>query len=362
MNVITRKLELSGSSRNIGKRLAESGNDGLIDFMKSGEEMSNADMKEIIDLFDKWCPGLNDELQGFADVTGVSLASVSYYAATYLRPSCSQLAISAPKSANGRPILARSYEYHPKFEEFTLVRTSVDGKYSHIGTSVVMFGREEGLNDQGLAVAMSMNSMREIKVRGMMFWAALRSVLENCATVDEAVNFLSEMPIAYNMNMILLDASEMALYETMDGQHAFYRASQEELSLIATNHPLLEPIIKIYPSAAVHSLQRYESIQKFLNENQKIGIDQIKALLLDLYPNGLNCRFYEEYFGTTKSAVIDPIAGTFDLCWGGRAENGWECFNISETLPEQQKEIQLIFENAPSGTYGEKPLNGAFGI
>ena len=105
-------------------------------------------MNEIIRLLDRWCPGLNDELQGFADASSIPVSKVAYYAGTYLRPSCSQIAISAQKSANGHPILARSYEYHHDLEEFTLARTCADGKNVHIGTCVMMFGREEGINDK----------------------------------------------------------------------------------------------------------------------------------------------------------------------------------------------------------------------
>jgi len=126
-------------------------------------------MNEIIRLLDRWCPGLNDELQGFADASSIPVSKVAYYAGTHLRPSCSQIAISAQKSANGHPILARSYEYHHDLEEFTLARTCADGKNVHIGTCVMMFGREEGINDKGLAVAMSMNTGRQIKTRGMMY-------------------------------------------------------------------------------------------------------------------------------------------------------------------------------------------------
>ena len=357
MNVLTRTIELRGSSREIGRQLSESGNEGLISFMKGGEELSAKEMAEVEAMFERWCPGLNDELHGFADAVAVPLAKLAYYATTFLRPSCSQLAISAEKSANAQPILARSYEWHPDMEEFTLAATSVAGKYRHIGTSVVMFGREEGLNEKGLAVAMSMNGARKIVARGMMFWAALRSVLENCATVAEAIDFLGSMPIAYNMNMILLDASgKMALYETMDGQHAYYCASQDEQSLIATNHPLLEPIIKIHPKAGLHSLLRYESIASFVKKHKKISSSQIKELLLTPYPEGLNCRYYKEYFGTTKSVIMDPLSGTLELCWGGRAENGWSCHKLSDSLANTQKEIQLVLEEAPAGTFEERSL------
>ncbi len=40
-------------------------------------------------MFNEWCPGLNEELAGFAGELAVPIKSVVYYAMTYLRPSCS---------------------------------------------------------------------------------------------------------------------------------------------------------------------------------------------------------------------------------------------------------------------------------
>ena len=356
MNIITRTSELTGTYRTIGRQLTKDCGEQIISFMKSGEELSRTDMHEITGLLDRWCPGLNDELQGFADASGVPVAKVAYYAGTYLRPSCSQIAISAQKSANGHPILARSYEYHHDLEEFTLARTCADGKNAHIGTCVMMFGREEGINDKGLAVAMSMNTGRKIKSRGMMYWAALRSVLENCSSVDEAISFLKEMPIAYNMNMLLADHGKMALYETMDGENAFRYAIPGELSLSATNHPLLEPIIKIYPYAAIHSLQRHERIHAFLSEHPTVHISQFKKFLLTPYPEGLSCIYYEDYFGTTKSIVMDIEEKTLELCWGGQEENSWNRYELSQSLTPQQREIQLTMGRGNPDIYKEKLL------
>ncbi|BDF45880.1 acyl-CoA--6-aminopenicillanic acid acyl-transferase [Lachnospiraceae bacterium] len=357
INIMTRTIELTGTSSAIGRQMTENCGEQIISVMRNGEELCKTDMHEITGLLNQWCPGLNDELQGFADASGIPVAQVAYYAGTYLRPSCSQIAISAQKSASGHPILARSYEYHHDLEEFTLARTSVKGKNAHIGTCVMMFGREEGINDKGLAVAMSMNTTREIKTRGMMFWAALRSVLENCATVEEAVNFLKGMPVAYNMNMLLMDSlGKMALYETMDGQNAYRYAAPEESFLAATNHPLLDSITAIHPYAAVHSLQRYHCIHAFLTDHTTVNITDIKGLLLTPYPMGLSCSFFEDYLGTTKSVVMDIEDKTLEICWGGREENGWEHYSAAQPLTARRKEIWLTMNRGEPELFKQQPL------
>ncbi|MCI6277555.1 MAG: hypothetical protein MR639_12585 [Clostridium sp.] len=41
-------------------------------------------MTEIKNLLDKYCSGINEEIQGFADTVGVSVEQVIFYAMTYL--------------------------------------------------------------------------------------------------------------------------------------------------------------------------------------------------------------------------------------------------------------------------------------
>ena len=57
---------------------------------------------------------------------------------------CSHLALLPSKSSNGHPLIARNYEFNDELEDFQLIKTSVEGKYTHMGTSVLSFGREIG--------------------------------------------------------------------------------------------------------------------------------------------------------------------------------------------------------------------------
>ena len=79
-------------------------------------------------------------------------------------------------------------------------------------------------------------------------------------------------------------------------------------------------------------------------------------MLLAKYPDGLCCHYFEEFFGTTKSMVISPADGRIDLCWGGRAENGWHIYDITQHLENQTKAIQINMEKALPETYAWQPL------
>ncbi|MGZ7290985.1 hypothetical protein ACXWQP_09405, partial [Streptococcus pyogenes] len=65
------------------------------------ENFGEAEARQAKTLFDRWCPGLNEELSGFAGELNVPLESVIYYAMTYLKPNCSHLALLPSKSSNG---------------------------------------------------------------------------------------------------------------------------------------------------------------------------------------------------------------------------------------------------------------------
>lgn len=355
MKCMTKTMELAGSNYEIGRKLGEivAGIPQLralhtAVYPGSGEEKA----KEAMALFERWCPGFNEELSGFAEVLQVPASQLAFYATTNLRPNCSQIAVLPSMTESGEPLLARNYEFNPMFEDFTLVRTSVPGKYRHMGTSVFLFGREDGFNECGLAVTMSScglpvgaeQGMRRTKVNGLQYWAVIRALLENCRDVEEALAYVKEMPIAFNLNLMLVDKSgRIALVETLDGRMAVKRIPEDggEQYLCATNHQVIPELIACEPVAMRHSLQRYHWIREKMDHSDKVGREQLKEMLLSMYPEGMCCHFYDAFFGTTKSMVISPAAGTIELCWGGEAANGWKVYGIDEPLQTSMTEIEV---------------------
>ena len=367
--IITRTLELCGSSYEIGQALGRiaASNPMRKNFYTAGyENFGTNEVQEATKMFDEWCPGLNEELSGFACELAVPLKSVVYYAMTYLKPNCSHLALLPSKTANGHPLIARNYEFNDELEDFQLIKTSVKGKYTHMGTSVLSFGREDGFNEHGLAVTMSScgfpvgadKHMRRPALGGLQYWAVIRSILENCRDTREALLFLKGMPIAYNINLILMDRSgNGALVETLDGNMAVRLL--DETSPVpythATNHAVIRELASLKPEAMVHSLKRYEYIKSTADRSEPLTVSQLKDMLLSPYPDGLCCHYYKDFFGTTKSMIIDPADGIIDLCWGGRSENGWHTYRISEPLPTTENTISITCEPAAPAMFRFDP-------
>lgn len=207
----THALELSGSSyeagRLLGSRLASV--PGLKKRFSSGfPGFGLTQFNQASQCFRRWCPGLTQELAGFADALGCAPEQVLYYGMTWLTPRCSHLALLPSMTASGHPMAARNYEFNDEAEDFTVIKTRITGKYTHIGTSVLGIGRDDGINEMGLTVTLSSSGfpvgplpeMRRPAVAGLQFWAVVRTLLENCRDVKEALSMLKDMPVAYNLH------------------------------------------------------------------------------------------------------------------------------------------------------------------
>ena len=337
-----RKAEIvsfNGSHYDIGLAMAKylDGNIGICD---ESDSISDKILEEALKLYDQYCPGLEEELRGYADGKGVVLNRLSFISMTYLRPNCSGMVLLPSMTLNGHTIVARSYEFSPHLEDFKIYNISAKGKHSYIGGSIAEFGRSEGINQEGLGVTMTscgfpvsnISEMRKPALKGLQFWAVIRTLLENCKTVEESLSMLKDMPIAYNINLIIGDSSGNAvIYETLDGKKHYKKISHQNSSdnyLHATNHPCLDEMIEIEPFAMKNSLVRYKKTDEFLGGGQKIKVENLKNFLLKDYPEGLNCSYFDEFFGTIKSVVMDLDDLTFSICWGGNSQNGWDDYSI----------------------------------
>ena len=352
-------FELTGSSYEIGYQLGKKmlGNPQLIQMQKSDAELfSDAQVVQMNEMFDRYCPGLSDELRGFAEAVGAREKQLCYYAGTCLTPGCSIVAALPSLTKDGHVLVARNYEFSHKMDDFSFGKTKVTGRYAHLGSGSMLFGRSEGINECGLMVGQTscglpvgnFAPMRKPAVIGLQFWAVIRSLLENCKDVDEALKSVLDMPIAYNINLVLADKTGKAvLFETFDGAKEWKQidATTAEQYLHSTNHAHLPKTKQLCTMVMEHSACRYDYINKYMVGAEKLTAGNLKTLLLSEYPSGLCCHWYDEFFGTVRSMVFDVTAGTVELCWGGLAENGWTTYSLNEDFRVNSQTIHIKSEH-----------------
>ncbi len=366
MNQGAGRIFLCGSNYQVGKQIGEfykNSGSPLNRVLVEGPYISKENEHQMYELFDEFCPGIKDEVGGFAEVLGVAPEQILYYAETFLCPGCSQMAILPSISANGHTILGRNYDFKDGIEEMSIVTTKISGRNAHVASSAWIFGRGDGLNEHGLAVSQSsigipvtrnMPNTARAAIKGLQFWAVIRSVLENCKNVDEAIQWTKAMPIAYNINLMVADKDgNAALIETLDGRKAVKKidGSTSEQFLYATNHVHLQDLLPYGPMALKNSVNRQNIICNTLSGKKNISTEDIKRLLSEQYPIGLSCRYYDSFFGTLRSQLIDVNEGTMSVRWGTPEGNEWHTYRVNDEPCYETVPVKLIKEAVPFDFY-----------
>lgn len=359
------RLLLEGSSYDAGRKLGGIARNipGHLECMLLKEPfLSKEEEKQMLRLFDEFCPGLNEEIAGFAEELKIPVVQVMYYAMTYLRPGCSQMVVLPSLTADGHTFMARNYDFSDAVEEMTLTTTRIKGKYAHIGSSLMQFGRGDGMNEHGLAVSQTSAGLpvgnfefaAKPAIIGLQFWAVIRSVLENCKNVEEVIRWTKDMPIAYNINLIAADPEGSAvLLETFNGNKAVKRIDRDtkDQFIHSTNHVHLPELKASAPLSMRNSLVRYKLIDETLRGRDRISKEDLMELLTAKYPAGLRCNFYDEFFGCLRSMVFDATDGIVYICFGTPAENRWHSFRVGDEVCGESYPVFMERASAPAGFY-----------
>ncbi|WP_051531348.1 C45 family autoproteolytic acyltransferase/hydolase [Clostridiisalibacter paucivorans] len=356
-------LKLEGSYEEIGRQMAKKTRERTA-ALPPPQYFTERELGEAIELYKTYCPGLMKELEGYANACNMTLSDIAYTWMTYLTPHCSGLIVEGSLMKDGHTRLIRNYEFSIADEDLMLCETRPEGKYAHIGGSLALFGRTEGINECGLAVSMSscgfpvsnLEGMRPPKIKGLQFWAVIRSLLENCKDVEEAMELVQKMPIAYNINLYIADSKgNGSIVETMDGEFSFQQISSksEKKYLCGTNHIVIPTFQKFEPFAMRNSMVRLQTLEHFMEGRKNLEEDEVKKLFLTKYPEGMSAYYYDDWFGTIKSVVMDTANRSFQICWFGQKENGWEEYRIGTTFKEKTLEKRCEREQGDA-TFFEK--------
>lgn len=316
---------------------------------------------EIFNLLDCYCQGVNEEIRGFSDTIGVSKEQVVFYAMTYLERGCSLMAALPEKTESVHTVMARNYDFNDKMEEMCFAFTDINGKYRHIGSTLNLFGRCDGMNEHGLAVCKASNGLpvgnfeggQKSGATGFSFWIVVRSILENCKNVDEAIKWTMDAPIGYNINLMLADNhNKIALLQCVDGHKAFkiLDENSDETYLSSTNHTLLDDIKPYEKMVIENSVIRNKKIVSLFETNKRISKNNMKKLLSTSYPDGLCCHYYSEFFGTLRSIIFDTTDKTIEIAFGSPQANKWHTFSV-ETLDIEEIKVLLPQEKADPDFY-----------
>ncbi len=335
-------------------------------FCNGTGQLSEAELTDLWKQIEAFCPGLLDEIQGCADSLGIPAGQLVYLFETYLRVNhCSHFAVLPSITSNQHLLVGRNYDFSEKMEDLSLMTTRISDKYVHIGSPLIWLGRTDGMNEHGLVVTMSAGGIPAGRHEGMtppiqtgfMFWALVRTLLEQCRTVDEAIALIERFPCCGNPILLLADQhGQAAVVEIWGPHHGIKRidATSPEQFIGATNHFTIPAMIPHAPYKMRHSDVRYNTITARLQQSApQITPDIVRGILSDPYPEGLCAHYYDEYFGTLHSIIFDATAVTAEVCFGSPYENAWHTFDLRQPGTSSEYQVTLPIEH-PAPDFWER--------
>src|SRR5690625_317226 len=191
----------------------------------------------------------------------------------------------------------RNYDNDPlSYEGRFVLYAPFDGGYATIGPSMQITGRTDGMNEHGLVMGYNFIN-RKHGDDGFMCNMIGRIILEQCATVDDAIQLLKEIPHRHSFSYVVKDAKQK---ETTIVE-ASPREVQVRIGNICTNHFTILTEENRYRMG--DSIRRV----KVLENEQHHAIDALEAYkLMNDTTTGIFSTNYGAWSGTLHTAIYYP--------------------------------------------------------
>jgi hypothetical protein len=344
---------------------------------------SRREAQRALDYIEQYCPGLKDEIQGAADGFGVPVEEIAFLGGRSKEDgsspipvsepapgtdqargnaNCSQFAVLPSATEDGHLYAAQNTDGGLADLDLRLCTTRVQGKPAHIGFSDMIFGRGGGINEYGFCVTTSWGApMVWPPCEGFPYFTVVRALLDRCSNVDEALQTLANIPVAWCTNVIVSDRSgEAALIEVAGEDRAVKRIGKGSSGqfLCATNH-YTSPDLRAYTTN-----RRRESVTRRQTIESRIGAavpqvskETIRDLISEPFPHGVCLHHYAEGMGTLWSTIYDVAETAVDVCFGAPSseQNPWRSFGLQDPVGVAEYEAHLPNEAAPPGFWEGVP-------
>ena len=231
----------------------------------------------------RFFPEILKEIRGFADACHTShknlAALILSIGAFNDKPMCSAFA-----TFNGSDVVfGRNYDFYYSLRKNTeSYLTRPKEGYRSVGHSDIFVGREDGVNEKGLATAIT--GVREkITKPGINFPLAVRFVLDKCASVNEGVKALSDVHFSTTNNYLLADKDgNMAVVEASPQRVRVRRPEEDNSFTVCSNHFLHTEMLEMenQKERCWDSVPRYTTIYNALKQQDgKIDVKTAQKIL-----------------------------------------------------------------------------------
>jgi len=286
---------------------------------------------------------LNTDLLYFLQALEMELVTSSD---TFTMGSGTMVGVKPEKTADNEVILGKNLDYAWPLKDVLIVRKSKPkaGLQSLELTLAYLGGCLAGVNEKGIGIMLNTALATDnISLKTIPASIMIQEALQNCSTLDQAINILSSQNRDTGAIFLLADAhGEMVMLEGSRTKTAIHRTSASYL--VATNHfqsPELQNLtvdLKATWSSKSHpdfkekeihrsSLSRYQRVLSILDNNSLlVDFDEMRYILMDhnnqpgqsvLQPgtDETICR-HGDQLSTQASVIILPTQKTLHACLG----------------------------------------------
>jgi predicted choloylglycine hydrolase len=210
-------------------------------------------------------------------------------------------------SSDAGVIFGRNYDFFYKYKRFTENYLTVpDDGLASVGNSDVFIGREDGVNEKGLAVGITFVTPRTVKP-GINFPLVTRFVLDRSSNIGEAIKELRRFHFSTTNNYLLADASgDLAVVEASPKRTEVRRPHGRSF-IVCTNH-FVHPGMSVMEDVSERdsdSVRRYATISdEIKRRNDKVTLRSARTILSN-HAGGVCSHREELRLGTLWSVIAD---------------------------------------------------------
>jgi predicted choloylglycine hydrolase len=252
-------------------------------------------------------PDILEEVHGCAEAIPKPYEKLAAFILTvgFAKPvGCSAFASVSDSSV----VFGRNYDFYYRFAKYSeSYLTRPKGAFASLGNTDILVGREDGVNEKGLAVSMHFVAA-PLGIPGVNFPIAVRYLLDKCSSTTEAVNFLTHVKFLTANNYLIADRNgELAVVEACPSAVQVRRPDANERFIVATNH-FVHPEMKQFEDVAKRdpdSETRYNAILGNLREVRGRVTEGIAKRILSNHEGRVCSHMDYIKLGTLWSQIID---------------------------------------------------------
>ncbi len=263
----------------------------------------------------QYTPNLIDELNGIIEggnYDDTHLRAFSLALTKYPQLGCSIFAISKRFTKNARTIFCRNYDWDKWVAEFSVLWKSYpEEALASISGTDLFVGRYGGLNESGLAIAVTAIRGYTEDAAGVALHYVVRWILDTCRNVSEATSFLRRVPHFRGNNYLLADSTDAITYVEATPKRVMVVDKTEAGFAVVTNHFRSQETM-IYENKelrSITSVPRLNLIKNWFNSqsNTEISKSHVQEVLSDKLESKIGVCQDNSYFLSDQEVPYGTI-------------------------------------------------------